>query len=93
MSPKLYFNYACALAELKRYSEALTALEESIHLDDDYENLETSQTEEKFNSRAKAYSDDGAELAPFWPGSFNTEARAATSQSGKTFDELIRQVR
>jgi tetratricopeptide (TPR) repeat protein len=82
-SPKMYFNYACVLSELRKYADALTALEKAINLDLAF------PEHKQFYVREKAKrSPEGSEFKPFWPGSQNEEATNARSAGGKTFAEL-----
>lgn len=87
-SPKMYFNYACALAKLKQYTEALTALEEAVALDDALF-AQNPGGYPRFDARRKSQEmAEGAEFAPFWPGSADLRAQHARSRTGKTFREI-----
>ena len=81
--PLMYFNYACCLADLRKYPEALTALQLAIELDE--ESVPPG-------SRIRGYvrdEDYGAQFAVFRSPGTDPAADAARSKEGKSFSELM----
>jgi hypothetical protein len=87
LAGKMLFNQACALAKALDYRSSLDALDNAVQVADASANLGGR----RFDVRSAAHNPAiGAELAPFWADGPNAPgARAATSTSGRTFDEIV----
>jgi tetratricopeptide (TPR) repeat protein len=84
-SSTLYFNQACALAKLGKYSESLTALESAVEIVA-RRGIGLSGFDPRLVAR-DANNQEGAELSPFRTG--QGEAAKALSAKGKSFDQII----
>jgi tetratricopeptide (TPR) repeat protein len=88
-SPKMYFNWACMLSKLGKYTEALTQLEQAIKIWDDL--FPGRPAGQPFDPRAQAIDQAaGEEFRPFW--SIPPDPAAAAARSTKTnrsFNQIV----
>jgi len=85
-SPKLYFNYACVLSKLQRYSDALTQLELATAI---FDAQGATGPEPDFNPRTQARDAvEGSEFEPFWRVPPEPAAAAARAGSGGSFQQI-----
>jgi tetratricopeptide (TPR) repeat protein len=86
-SSRIYFNLACALSKLKKYSNALTELEHAIAIDMRNPLREVNLRNEAWNTEPDS---PGAEFIDF---KNIGDAQRARSASGKSFEEILGQPR
>jgi tetratricopeptide (TPR) repeat protein len=92
-SAKMFFNCACALSKLAKYTEALDELERAITIHDekveaDKRKVQAAAGVPDFDPRGQALDAiEGEEFKPFRDG--DTVAVAAKSATGRTFSQIV----